>query len=190
MSVETKCPSCGTEISADAIDGLCLKCLGRLGFFPDSHEHRPDVLLRLGDYALLEEIARGGMGVVYRARQVSLNRIVALKVLLHGPFSSAGFVRRFKHEAQVVAALQHPNIVAIHEVGESHGSHFLALDYIEGRNFAEVAREQPLPARRAAGDIHYRRARLPAKRRSAPRKFREKRPRAAADDQTSLLALR
>ena len=151
MKVETKCPSCGTEISPDAMDGLCLKCLGRLGFFPDSGESRPDILLRLGDYALLEEIARGGIGVIYRARQLSLNRIVALKVLLHGPFSSVDFVRRFKHEAQAVAALQHRNIVAIHEVGESQGSHFLALEFVEGRNFAEVAREQPLPARRAAG---------------------------------------
>jgi WD40 repeat protein len=133
------------------VDGLCLKCLGRLGFFSESAGPDSGGLLRLGDYELLAEIARGGMGVVYRARQLSLNRIVALKVLLHGPFSSAEFVRRFRHEAQVVAALRHPNIVAIYEIGEHHGNHFLSLEFVDGRSFAELARERPLPARPAAG---------------------------------------
>jgi WD40 repeat protein/predicted Ser/Thr protein kinase len=108
-------------------------------------------LLCLGNYELLEEIARGGMGVVYRARQLSLNRIVALKVLLHGPFSSADFVRRFQHEAQVIATLRHPHIVAIYEVGEDNGNHFLALEFVEGRSFAQFAGGEHLPARRAAG---------------------------------------
>lgn len=107
--------------------------------------------MRLGDYELIDEIARGGMGVVYRARQLSLNRIVALKVVLHGPFSSRDFVRRFCHEAQVVAALRHPNIVAIYEVGESNGTHFLSLEFVQGRNFAAIARERLLPAQRVAG---------------------------------------
>ncbi len=151
MSTAKKCPACGSEVFADAVDGLCLKCLGRLGFFSESGVLDQGVLLRLGDYDLLEEIARGGMGVVYRARQLSLNRIVALKVLLHGPFSSADFVRRFRNEAQVVAALRHPNIVAVYEVGEQGGNHFLSLEFVEGRSFAELAGERPLPARRAAG---------------------------------------
>ena len=146
-----KCRTCGSEISADAVDGLCLKCLGRLAFLPETGGLGHDGRLRLGDYELQEEIARGGMGVVYRARQLSLNRLVALKVVLNGPFSSKDFVRRFRHEAQAVAALRHPNIVAIYEVGEDHGSHFLSLEFVDGRSFAELLREQPLPARRAAG---------------------------------------
>jgi serine/threonine-protein kinase len=74
----------------------------------------PMTARRLGGCELLEEIARGGMGVVYRARQLALNRMVAVKVLAGGPFASPGFTRRFQVEARTVARLRHPNIVAIH----------------------------------------------------------------------------
>ena len=149
MNPQQTCPTCAAVIPADGADGLCLKCLGRLGFLTEE-DATGDGLLRLGDYELLNEIGRGGMGVVYRARQLGLNRIVALKVLLHGPFASGEFRERFRNEARVVATLRHPNIVAVYEVGEQSGSHFIALEFIDGPSFATLARERPLPAKRAA----------------------------------------
>lgn len=102
-----------------------------------------------GDYALEQEIARGGMGVVYKARQLSLDRIVAVKVLRDASLAGTE-VDRFKLEASAAAALRHANIVGIHEIGEHDGTHFFSMDYVDGPSLAAVLRDGPLAAIKAA----------------------------------------
>jgi len=148
------CKKCGAAILIDEPEGLCAACVleTSLGMLREEVNGADGWVTpeELGDYQLIEEIGRGGQGLVYRARQKSLNRIVALKVIGLGRWATQAHIKRFRLEAEAAASLDHPNIVPIHEIGESDGSCFFSMQLVEGRRLDEVIKREPMPNRRAA----------------------------------------
>jgi eukaryotic-like serine/threonine-protein kinase len=118
---------------------------------PDGPRHEVvPISVQVPGYDVQEVLGRGGMGVVYRARQRALNRTVALKMILDGAHAGARQANRFRSEAEVFARLQHPNIVQIHEIGEHDGRPFLALEYVQSGTLERTLAGTPLPVDRAA----------------------------------------
>lgn len=136
----------------------CLEALDRIAPQADASLCDPPAIAisegtlprQFGCYELLEEIGRGGMGVVYKARQQGLDRIVAIKMILASHLASEEHVRRFQVEAKAAAGLRHANIVHIHEVGQWHGQHYFAMEYIEGQSLAQRIAAGPVEVETAA----------------------------------------
>jgi serine/threonine protein kinase len=156
ISAEKLCPN-NPQLLAQLRDRIARreKMLAALELSPDQSGsfatgRAPGTLPQLDGYEILEMIGQGGMGIVYKARQLGLNRIVAIKMILSGVHASPQELKRFRSEAEAVARLAHPNIVQIFEIGEQNTCPYLTLEFVPGGSLAQQIEGVPLPPRRAA----------------------------------------
>ena len=143
----THCPRCGAPKIGGQVYGLCARCLGALNFTSDTSPSdgaggvefsREDLEASFPQLEILEPLGRGGMGVVYKARQKELGRVVALKLLPPERVADPQFAERFRREAQALASLTHPNIVAIHDFGQTNGLFYLLMEFVDGVNLRQA----------------------------------------------------
>ena len=150
------CPDCSTQLPVGSPQELCPSCLMRQALVSHTiapeREGKPvlpaptpeEISEWFPQFEILECLGRGGMGVVYKARQKSLNRLVAIKILGSERAGEARFAERFAHEAELLAQLNHPNIVTIHDFGETDGLYFLVMEYVDGVNLRDLIVEGKL----------------------------------------------
>ncbi len=158
--IPPECPRCGAKVAADAPEGLCVRCLAKLNLTADSvfsgaeaQQLEPPSLEEIAPHfpqlEVLACLGRGGMGVVYKARQKSLDRLVALKILAPERERDPQFAERFAREAQALAKLSHPHIVTVHDFGQADGLFYLLMEYVDGVNLRQLLRARRLEPKEA-----------------------------------------
>ena len=149
MAFSNSCPNCGAVLPSDATAGLCPRCLMAEAMAPtqagaDQTAQKPlppeEIAPHFPHLEILECLGRGGMGVVYKARQKTLNRFVALKLLAPERVLDPQFAERFTREAQALAALNHPNIITIYDFGQAGGFYYLLMEFVDGANLRQLLR--------------------------------------------------
>ena len=159
MNPTNLCPECGKPVPADSQHQLCPSCLMAQAIASQTQEGKrvvsapvpePDEIAgKFPQFEILECLGRGGMGVVYKARQKSLNRLVAIKILAPEREHDARFAGRFAREAELLAKLSHPHIVTIHDFGETGGLYYLVMEFVDGVNLRDLLREGKLEPKQA-----------------------------------------